>query len=357
MTLQRTILDYTGQHVYVGLDVHKKSWTVSLCTEQAAFKTFTQPPEVETLMAYVRRTFPHAKYHCVYEAGFCGYWIVAQLRSSGIECLVINPADVPTSDKEKQYKTNRVDARKLVRSLRNGELAGIYVPSRTAQEDRALVRSRHTLVGKQTRCKNLIKSTLCFYGIALPEDIVDRYWSARFTRWLESLELATTSGTTTLKMLLEELAFLRQLILRTTRAIRSLACSERYVPSVEHLTSIPGVSILVAMIFLTEIVDIERFRTLDHLASFVGLVPGERSSGEEKTDPGITHRKNPHLRWVLMESAWVAIRHDPSLALAFTKLAARMPKTQAIVRIARKLLNRIRFTLKQQQDYMMPQAA
>jgi transposase len=158
-------------------------------------------------------------------------------------------------------------------------------------------------------------------------------------------------------MLLEELAFLRQLILRTTRAIRSLACSERYVPSVEHLTSIPGVSILVAMIFLTEIVDIERFRTLDHLASFVGLVPGERSSGEEKTDPGITHRKNPHLRWVLMESAWVAIRHDPSLALAFTKLAARMPKTQAIVRIARKLLNRIRFTLKQQQDYMMPQAA
>lgn len=357
MQLQHTILDYLGQHVFVGLDVHKRFWTVSIWTEQAAFQTFSQPPTVESLVSYLRRTFPHATVHCVYEAGFCGYWIAEELQSHGIECIVINPADVPTSDKEKQHKTNRVDARKLARSLRNRELSGIYVPSRTAQEDRTLVRSRHALVAKQTRSKNQIKSLLCFYGIQLPEDIADRYWSARYTAWLESLELATSSGTTALKMLLEELAFLRQSILRTTRAIRVLARTEGYVLAVKHLTSIPGVSTLVAMILLTEIVSIERFHSLDHLASFVGLVPGERSSGEEKTDTGITRRKNPHLRWVLIESAWVAIRHDPSLALAFTQLAGRMPKNQAIVRIARKLLNRVRFTLKHHQDYVVPQAA
>jgi transposase len=357
MTLKRTILDFVGQHVFVGLDIHKRSWTVSIMMEAVAFKTFVQPPSVELLVRYLLQHFPNATYHCVYEAGYCGYWIVEQLQSHGIDCIVINPADVPTTDKEKKHKTNNVDSRKLARSLRNGELRGLYVPSRTALEDRTLVRSRHMFVGKQTRCKNQIKSLLSFYGIAVPEDIADRYWSARYVAWLEGLELSSPSGTLALKTLLKELAFLRESLLQTTRAITALARTERYALPVKHLTSISGISTLVAMILLTEIVTIDRFRSLDHLASFVGLVPGEKSSGDERTDTGITDRKNPFLRWVLTESAWVAVRNDESLALAFNQLSRRMPKNQAIVRIARKLLNRVRFVLKYQQPCVVRLAA
>ena len=179
MVHKHTILDWLGQHVFVGLDVHKRSWIVAIMTEQADFKTFTQPPDVKVLVSYLHRHFPNATYHCVYEAGYCGYWICEQLRAHGIECIVINPADVPTTNKEKKHKTNKVDARKLARSLRNGELMPIYIPSRTALEDRTLVRSRHMFVSKQTRCKNQIKALLSFYGITLPEDIADRHWSAR----------------------------------------------------------------------------------------------------------------------------------------------------------------------------------
>ena len=357
MVHKHTILDWLGQHVFVGLDVHKRSWIAAIVTEQADFKTFTQPPDVRVLVNYLHRHFPNATYHCVYEAGYCGYWICDELRAHGIECIVINPADVPTTNKEKKHKTNKVDARKLVRSLRNGELVPIYVPSRDALEDRTMVRSRYTLVSKQTRCKNQIKALLSFYGITVPEDIVDRHWSARYIAWLESLTLYSPSGTYALKTLLDELAHLRKSVLDTTRAIRRLARTEAYTVNVGHLITISGISTLVAMILLTEIITLDRFRSLDHLACFVGLIPGEKSSGDERTMTGITERKNRYLRWVLTESAWVAIRNDESLALAFNTLSRRMPKNQAIVRIARKLLNRVHFVLKHQQPCIVLQAA
>jgi transposase len=99
------------------------------------------------------------------------------------------------------------------------------------------------------------------------------------------------------------------------------------------------------------LIDIHRFGTLDHLANYCGLVPGERSTGEEQTMTGISPRRNAMIRGLLMECAWVAVRKDPALLMAFNTLSTRMPKNKAIVRIARKLLNRIRFVLKNQQPY------
>jgi transposase len=357
MVQKHTILDWLGQHVFIALDVHKRSWIVAIVTEQADFKTFTQPPEVNVLVSYLHRHFPNATYHCVYEAGYSGYWICEQLRGHGIDCIVVNPADVPTMDKERKHKTNKVDARKLARSLRNGELVPLYLPSRVALEDRSLIRSHHMFVSKQTRCKNQIKALLSFYGVTLPEDLADRYWSARYVAWLESLCLQSPSGTHVLKTLLDELAHLRKNILDTTRAICARARTESYAFNVVHLTTISGISTLVAMILLTEIITLDRFRSLDDLACFVGLVPGEKSSGDERTMTGMTERKNRYLRWILIESAWVAIRHDESLALAFNTLSRRMPKNQAIIRIARKLLNRVRFVLKHQQPCIVLKAA
>jgi transposase len=357
MVHKHTILDWLGQHVFIGLDIHKRSWIVAIVTEYADFKTFTQPPDVKSLVNYLHRHFPGATYHCVYEAGYCGYWVCEQLRAHGIDCIVINPADVPTTDKEKKHKTNKVDAYKLARSLRNGELKPLYLPSRIALEDRTLVRSRQMVVSKQTRCKNQIKALLSFYGITLPEDIAERYWSRRYVAWLESLSMQSASGTTALKTLLAELAHLRTSILETSRAICTLARTQPYAANVIYLTSISGISTLVAMILLTEIMTLDRFGSLDHLASFVGLVPGEKSSGEERTMTGITERKNRYLRWILIECAWVAVRYDENLALAFNTLSRRMPKNQAIVRIARKILNRVRFVVKHQQPCIVLKAA
>ena len=213
------------------------------------------------------------------------------------------------------------------------------------------------MVSKQTRCKNQIKSLLYFYGISLPEDMDKRYWSRRFIAWLMGLKLQSDSGTNALQILLNELEYYRVSILSVTKAIRQLARQERYARHVKNLVGISGISTLVAMVFLTELVALERFRSLDALAAYVGLVPGEDSSGEDRTITSITPRKNPYLRWVLIEAAWVAVRHDPALMLAFTQLSARMPKNLAIIRIARKLLNRVRFVLKNHSPYVSTVAA
>lgn len=265
--------------------------------------------------------------------------------------MVTHPADVPTKDKERRNRNDTVDARKLARNLRNGELVPLYVPTRSALEDRSLIRTRVAMVKKQTRCKNQIKASLSFYGYTIPDELVKSHWSRRFIGWLESLSFERDSGKQSLQTFLEELKHLRGSIAHLTKQIRNLARQEPYRTQVELLDSIPGISTLSAMTLLTEIVDINRFKNLDHLASYVGLIPGEDSSGEQERNTGISHRRNAHLRGILIECSWVAARKDPALLMAFGKLSKRMVKNRAIVRIARKLLNRIRYVLKHQEPY------
>jgi len=118
--------------------------------------------------------------------------------------LVVNPADVPTNDKERVTKSDRVDCRKLAKCLRDGQLHGIYIPSRIKIEDRNLLRIRHNLVKKQTRCKNQIKSFLHFYGKAIPENVVYSHWSRRYIQELENIPMEGPAGTMSLQTLLSE---------------------------------------------------------------------------------------------------------------------------------------------------------
>ena len=344
-------LDFTGQQIYVGMDIHKKSWSISIFTDQFEHKTFSQPPEVGVLVNYLKRNFPGAAYKSVYEAGYSGFWIHDRLQERGIQCLVVNPADVPTKDKERAGKTDRVDCRKLARSLRNGDIEGIYVPTRPKVEDRSLLRTRNSMVRKQTRCKNQIKSILSFYGIDIPDDFINGYWSKRFINWIESVQMERASGNLSLKIHLDELKHLRHIIAEMNRAIRALANSDDYRNNVRILKTVPGISTLTAMMLLTELYDINRFKTLDKLCSYVGLIPDTDSSGAKDLKTGMTGRRNAQLRFVLIESAWTAVRKDPALMMAFNELCKHMTKTKAIVRIARKLLNRVRYVLKNQQEY------
>lgn len=351
MQKENTKLNFKGQHIFTGIDIGKKSWKTTILTEHYEHKTFTQPPNIEVLVNYLNRNFPGAIYHCAYEAGYSGFWIHDLLNEHGIDCIVVNPADVPTKNKEYTNKTDMIDSRKLARSLRNGEIDPIYVPNRSSLEDRSLVRSRYHFVKKLTRCKNQIKAFLNFYGINIPDDIMTNYWSQNFISWLKQLKLQQSSGDEALQTLLEELNYLRQIIARLTKNIRLLANQKPYREKVMYLRTIPGISTLSAMVILTELVDINRFATIDHLANYCGLVPGEHSSGEQQIITGISRRRNPRLRALLIECAWVAVRKDPALIMAFNRLVIRMPKNKAIIRIARKLLNRIRFVLKNEQIY------
>jgi transposase len=350
--IKRNKLDFTGQPIYIGLDVHKKSWSVSISTRYGQYKSFSQPPEVDKLVHYLRHHFPRAEYYATYEAGYCGFWIHDRLKEKGIGCLVVNPADVPTKNKERRTKRDRIDCRKLSRSLRNGDLEGIYVPPRGKLEDRGLIRTRMSMVRKQTRCKNQIKAMLLFYGVVIPEEKEMGHWSRRFIRWIEGIQMERASGDMALKIHLEELCHLRQIVAKLNRAILALSRTEEYRPGVLLLRTVPGISTLTAMILLTELGEITRFPSIDELTSYVGLIPDTEASGEKEHVGGVTQRSQSQLRWVLIEASWMAVRKDPALMMAFDRYSKKMRKTKAIVKIARKLLNRIRYVLKNRSEYV-----
>jgi transposase len=268
--------------------------------------------------------------------------------------MVVNPADIPTTGKETIMKDDTRDSIKIARSLRNGDLNPIYVPSLTTLEDRGLVRTRATLVKDLTRYKNRIKSFLYFHGIEFPEIFSkpSTHWSNRFNKWLEDVTLSEPSGKASLNVLLMQSINLRASVLQTTKQIKQLAKTDRYKTQHELLRSIPGIGLLTAMIILTEIETIDRFGTFDQLCGFIGLVPSTHSSGDHEVIGNITPRGHSVLRASIIESAWMAARLDPALNKSYHDYCKKMEPNKAIIRIARKLTSRIRFVLKNNQPYV-----
>lgn len=352
MHTKNTKPDFSNQTIYIGIDVHKKSWNVSILTEDILVTTFNQPPDPDKLSAYLHRNFPGATYRAVYEAGYFGYWIHDALRERGIECDIANPLDIPTKDKERRHKTDRVDSRKLGREHRKGDIDVIYVPPPQYRHARTFIRTRHQLIKKQTRCKNQIKALLSFYGSSFFDTCPYSHWSRRFIQTLKELELEDKSIRTSLDVLIDELLNLRQSILWVTRQVRALSRTPLFAEDVRLLMSMPGIGVLSAMILLSEIVNINRFKSLDKLAAYLGIIPTCHSSGEHETDGELTKRGNRYLKYLIIEITWVAVRKDPALLEKFQKLSTRMKKQRAIICIAKNVLNRIRYILVNKRPYV-----
>ena len=349
--MQVSKLNFSGHNIYAGIDVHKKSWSVHIISDVVDHGSFTQSPDPQKLTRYLKKHFPGATYYSVYEAGFCGFWIHDVLADEGINCIVVNSSDIPTTNKEKTQKRDKLDCRKLARALRSNQLKPIFVPSRDLLEKRMLVRSRYKLMRNLTRCKNRIKASLNFYGITIPEDLNTGKWSIKFKEWLKNAPMQYNCGKAALNLYLQELEELEKLIRENTKQIKLLANTEKYKRNVELLCTIPGIGIIVAMTILTELGDINRFSSLDKLNSYIGMIPNVYASGVTEKVGHLTHRGNDILKCQLIESAWIAIRRDPALMLQYQELVKRMKPSKAIIRIVRKMINRIRYVLIHQQPY------
>lgn len=349
----RTI-SFHGQNIYIGIDAHLKSWTITAMTQNSFIKTLSQNPDAGVLHTYLQRNFPGGNYYSAYEAGFCGYSVHHDLEQYGIKNIVVNPADIPTTDKERKQKEDRRDSRKIARSLKNGELLGIHIPSHESEELRSMVRYRKTLVKEIARHKNRVKSHLYCFGITIPEPLVQasKYWSGKFTLWLETVQQSTVYGDMVLQGTLGTIKHLRSEQLKVNRKLRELEKDGHYSSQLKLLRSIPGIGLIVAATLLSELETSTRFKNLDNLCSFVGLVPRTNSSGENEKTGRITPRSNKPLRGQLIESAWIASRNDPALAQCYLELCKRMKPNKAIIRIAKKLLNRIRYVLKNKKEYV-----
>ncbi len=345
-------LDFTGQPIYIGIDVHKNSWRASIYSSHTFQKTFIlQKPFVDNLVKYLNTKYPNGEYQCAYEAGFSGFWAQEQLQAKGVQTIVVNPADIPTTDKERQFKNDKRDSKKIALTLRSGELEGIYIPEKQAQKDRNTVRTRSQVAKNQRRIKNQIKSTLHFFGLEIPEDFSERYWSRKFVSWLE--KVSNENKLEGLELLIEEHLALRKLELIAIRVLKKLSKEERHAELTKLLNSVPGVGLLTLMLLITEIIDMKRFKIEDKLYAYVGLIPTSASSGDKEKMGEITKRGNKRLKSAVIESAWVAIKKDPQLLMKYEEYRKRMGGHKAIVKIARILMRRIRRVWLKKEPYLI----
>jgi transposase len=331
---------FDGQEFCLGLDVHHKNWKVTIRTMGMEMKTMVMPPDPRRLHDHMRRNYPGGCYRSVYEAGFSGFWAHRQLVELGIANSVVHAADVPTSDKERRQKEDARDSRKLARGLESGDLEPIHVPDPYIEQLRSLCRLRERSRSHLTRLKNRIKGHLKYYGIPVPEDSAYRHWSGAFIARLEALCSEPGPRSDYLSITLDALREESRRMALIMRKLRTHCREGEASRIIALLRTVPGIGPKTAFTLYTELQEIGRFPNVDKLNSFLGLIPSTDSSGEHEKATGITPRRNRKMRALIIEASWIAIRHDPELLRAFSKLARRMKKQEAIVRIARKLAAR-----------------
>jgi transposase len=342
--------------VFAGLDVDKRSISVTFTDHQGLSRSMRIPSRVEQLLHYVDTHFAGQKVAFAYEAGPTGYGLYDGLVAHGAPCLVASPSMIPKAPGQR-VKTNRLDSRGLSESLRGGQLKSIHVPAQPYRELRHLTQLRDTFVSEVVGMKLRIKSLLLLEGIEFPPAPAGSQWSFTVKKTLRTL---ACSGTVRFKLdqLLDSLEFSEQQVRKSTQEIRRFCQRD---PELSHCTellrTIPGIGWIVASQLVARIGDWRALHNVRQLAGFLGLVPTEHSTGE-KTDRGsITHTGDSRLRSKLIQAAWSAIRQDGELREFYRSVCRTHPRPLAsrvaIVAVARKLTTRISAVLMHQRPYVV----
>jgi transposase len=346
----------TEYDIFAGLDVDRKSISVTFTSHQGFIRSLRMPYRVEHLVHYVGKHFADQRVVFAYEAGPTGYGLYDGLVAHAYPCLIAAPAMIPRAPGQR-VKTNRLDSRALSENLRGGQLQSIHVPSPVYRELRHLTQLRDTVVSQAVATKQRIKSLLLFEGLAFPPAPAGRQWSLRVQAQLRTLPCAPTVRFK-LDQLLDTLAFAEQQVRQTTRQIRRFCQTEpELARCIQYLLTVSGIGWIVASQLLARVGDWRELNNIRQLAAFLGVVPTEHSTGEGAHRGAITRTGDARLRAKLIQAAWAAIRHDAELRHFFRAVCQRHPPDRgpriAIVAVARKLSVRIAVVLRQQRPFVV----
>ncbi len=332
--------------IFVGLEDSKKSWKICVMFEKKIIHETSMPAKYEALQGYFANRFPGCKIRVLYEAGFRGFELRDKLVANGIACDVI-PSHTVTEQKCGGQKNDRIDARRLAKNNENSDYTACHIPCRKLREDRQVSRLHSQIQQDIVRVCNRIRRMTEFHGLEgfFPEG----NWSVSDYKTVEAkvneLELSE-SLRFTFAMYFEELNRLREQKVKVRKQLKTLAESEAYHKKVVLLQSAPGIGPLTAVRLALEWGDVGRFERKEAFAKFLGLIPWEHSTAEQIHMGHITKQGNRQVRSWLVESSWVAIRHDPVLLEKYHRVTSHCNSgKKAIVAVARKLAMRLRAVL------------
>jgi transposase len=310
---------HESTRVSVGLDVHARSIRLAAVRADELLEERTLPYDEEVVARALRR-WPAVR--CCYEAGPTGFGLYRHLVERGIDCAVIAPGLVPQRPGDR-VKTDPRDARKLARLLAGGLLEPIHVPSPELEAARDLVRAREDARLDRMRDRHRLSKFCLRHGRLLPTST----WTVTRRKWLSEQRFEYTAEQLTFDTYLHAVDLVDARVERLERAIRETAEQGPWRELVARLRCLRGIDTLTAFGLVAEIGDFARFRTAEEFMAFVGLVPSEHSSGEQRRQGSITKVGNSHVRRLMVEAAWHA-RRRPKVGY---ELARRQRGQDALV--------------------------
>ena len=280
------------------------------------------------------------------EASGHGRWFERLLAELGYELWIGDPAKIRAAEVRRQ-KTDRRDAEHLLQLLLEDRFPRIWVPTLAERDLRQLVLHRHRLVGLRTRVKNQLQAVALNEGMQRKK----RLWSKKGREEFEQLRLLPWAG----RRREDLLALLDGFDGSITELSQAVEREAKQRPEVRRLMTHPGVGPLTALAFVLTIGPVERFGCGKQVASYLGLIPSEHSSGGQQRLGHISKQGNTLMRWLLVEAAHVAVQSDAQWRRHFIHLSLRRQRSVAIVAVARKLAVRLYWMLRKECDY--PQMA
>jgi transposase len=305
--------------VAVGLDVHAGSIRLAAVRADELLEERTLAYD-EVAVERALRRWPGAR--CCYEAGPTGFGLQRFLVERGINCQVVAPGLVPQRPGDR-VKTDSRDARKLARLLAGGLLEPIHLPSRELEAARDLVRAREDARLDRMRDRHRLSRFCLRHGRRLPTSS----WTVTRRKWLAEQRFEFAAQQHTFDTYVHAVDLVDRRIEQLEQAIRETAERGPWCALVARLRCLRGIDTLTALALVAEIGDFDRFKTAEEFMAFVGLVPSERSSGEQRRQGSITKVGNAHVRRLLVESAWHA-RRRPTVGY---ELARRHRGQDAVV--------------------------
>jgi transposase len=307
---------------YVGIDAHKKDLFIAMLigTERApvTWTVANEPNAVRRLVRKLEREAPGPVRAC-YEAGPCGYALQRRLTTPRVTCQVIAPALVPRKPGER-IKTNRRDARKLAELLRAGLLTEVRPPTPAEEAVRDLCRARDDARADLQRCRHRLGKLLLRRGLHHS----GRNWTRGHRQWVDGLSWAHDAERVVVEdywLAIDQVeARLRELDDR----LMEIAQIEPYREPVAWLRCFRGIDTLTAMLIMAELHDFRRFLAPRALMAYLGLVPGEDSTGEKHRRGRITRTGNALVRRLLVETAW-HYQHRPTVGVVLARRRKGQP--------------------------------
>jgi len=256
--------------------------------------------DVLRLAKKLHAAHPATELRFCYEAGPHGYPLGRCLRSHGYECILVAPSKIPRQPGDR-VKTNRRDADQLARLFRAGELTPIYVPDPQDEAVRDLIRARYQVQKQQHRARQQLKMFLLRHNFRYAGT---KAWSAAHLRYLATVKLPFAEQQFLFQEMVNVITEAGQRLERYETQLPRVIAGWRWAPVVRALMSLRGVALLTAATLVAELGDLHRFGTARQLMGYLGLVPSEDSTGNERHQGGITKMGNGIARRALIEAAW-----------------------------------------------------